>query len=89
MLLLVSPLLSLMNDQVSRFGKMGQSAGLVSGGMEKDVIPKVIDGFYQLLFISPEVLIESKKWRVMFREEPYASKIVAFVVDEAHCVKQW
>ena len=45
--------------------------------------------FINFLFISPEVLIESKKWRVMFREELYASKIVAFAVDEADCVKQW
>lgn len=61
--LVVSPLISLMTDQVSRFLKMGLSAGMLrSGGLAKDEVAKVVEGQHQLLFVSPEAL-ESKDKR--------------------------
>ena len=87
--IVVSPLISLMTDQVLKFNSMGIQAGLVSPDINKEAVEKVMKGEYQLLFISPEALLDSKRWRSALQGEPYLSNIVAFAVDEAHCVKQW
>ena len=56
----ISPLLSLMTDQVARFNKMGLNTGMVSGsGMTEEEIRLAIAGHYQLLFITPEAMVES------------------------------
>ena len=47
------------------------------------------EGRYQLVYFSPESVLASQKWKEISTEEPYASSLVAFVVDEVHCVKKW
>ena len=49
----------------------------------------VLSGAYQLVFFSPEAVLNQKKWRYLLRQEPYISDLMALVVDEAHCVKKW
>lgn len=56
---------------------------------DPNVIARVKDGKVQLLYISPESLLRNYQWREMLRSEVYRENLVAFVVDEAHCVKQW
>ena len=51
--------------------------------MESDVCL----GEYQLVFLSHEALLNDFKWRDMLRAPVYQRKLVGFVVDEAHCVK--
>ena len=41
-----------------------------------------------MLYISPEMLMRKKKWRNMVLSELYQKRLVAFIVDEAHCVKK-
>ena len=80
-----SPLPCLNAPESSR----GLSVGCVtseSSVAEKD---KVSNGQYQLVLFSPEALLSVRRWREMLRDETYTSRIVAFVVDEAHCVKKW
>ena len=48
-----------------------------------------MDGGIQLLLISPESLICNDKYRQMLLSPVYKKNLVAFVVDEAHCVKTW
>ena len=88
--IVVSPSISLMTDQVLKFNRMGIQAGLVSPDINKEAAEKVMNGEYQLLFIYAQrhywIL---KRWRSALQGEPYLSNIVAFAVDEAHCVKQW
>lgn len=43
----------------------------------------------QLVFISPEALVGNRRWRDMLRSKAYQDNLVAFVIDEAHCVKKW
>ena len=54
-----------------------------------NAIARVKEGRVQLLYISPESLLTNHQWREMLRSEVYRENLVAFVVDEAHCVKQW
>lgn len=43
-------------------------------------------GKFQLVYFSPEELILEEKWRAMLLSLQYQQNLVAFVVDEAHCV---
>ena len=49
----------------------------------------MIQGKCQLVFISPEQLIGNPKFCTMCQSQCYTKKLVAFVIDEAHCVKKW
>ena len=46
------------------------------------------NGMFQIVFISPEALI-LLKWRNMLSNKVYRDNLVAFVADEAHCIKKW
>ena len=52
-------------------------------------ITRVKEGKIQFPYISPESLLTSHQWREMLRFDVYQERLVAFVVDEAHCKKQW
>ena len=73
--LIITPLISLMTDQVSSFTSKGLKAGFIGTGMNKKTVDAVMNGQYQLLFISPEALLESRRWRDILREEPYTSTL--------------
>ena len=86
----ISPLTSLMMDQREKFSRVGLEAEFV-GEAQQDpsVVARVRDGRVQLLYISPESLLTNLEWREMLQSEVYRENLVAFVIDEAHCVKQW
>ena len=42
-----------------------------------------MNGEYQIILISPEALVGGMEWRSML-----ATDLVAFVIDEAHCIKE-
>ncbi|XP_065907595.1 ATP-dependent DNA helicase RecQ-like [Dysidea avara] len=83
----VSPLISLMMDQRQKIASKGLSVEFVGEAQTDDnAIRRVIDGDIQLVYISPESLLENRCFWTMFRKPVYQDKMVAFVVDEAHCV---
>ncbi len=49
----------------------------------------ILRGDYQLVYITPELLIGSNVCRKMLTGEVYEHRLKAFVVDEAHTVKKW
>jgi len=81
--LVVSPLVSLMIDQVESLRKRGVSAAILIGneGVEKSLLAQEKDlsvpGKYSLLFTSPEANVGVERWREKFMQ-PVA-------VDEAYC----
>jgi len=87
--IVVTPLISLMKDQVSRLRMNGIKAEAVYSGMFADDISRAYDnciyGHYKFLYISPERLCSE-----MFRQKlAHIPKICMITVDEAHCVSQW
>ena len=54
----------------------------------KDVQDRIMRGEYQLIFISPEALLGTLRWRALLCESTYRQRL-GFVVDEAHCVLKW
>ena len=55
----------------------------------KSLGKKVQEGEYQLVYITPELLITSSVWRKMLVGELYSERLRALVVDETHTVKKW
>ncbi len=86
--LVVSPLISLMKDQVQQLHNRGiKAACLVSGttGIEQEIIyNNCIHGKIKLLYVSPERLGQQ-----VFIEHFRQMRVSFIAVDEAHCISQW
>ncbi len=86
--LVVSPLISLMNDQVKGLNNRGLKAVALTAGMSKSQLERELENcqnqHYKFLFVSPERL--RSEW---LRERLRHIKINLLTVDEAHCISQW
>ena len=95
--LVVSPLVSLMIDQVTSLRSVGVGAAIMSAGHAERQLARelLVDerdverGMFSLLFGSPEAIIGSERWRQLLLGDPLCRQIVAVAVDEAHCVYKW
>lgn len=89
--IVVSPLIALMVDQVENLRSKGIKCSIItsSEGVTK-VLFATISNLHSdsLLFSTPEALIRSK-WRLYIQDPKVSDRIVAYVVDEAHCVSKW
>ena len=86
--IVISPLISLMKDQVDSLRLVGIEASYLNSSLDNDeynkILFKIKRGKIKLLYISPERL-ENK----FFLNFIKTIKISMVVVDEAHCVSQW
>ena len=79
-----------MVDQKRNFMHMGITVEFVGDSQDNGVaIKSVLKGDVQLLYISPESILNNKKFRYMLQKCRYQEKLVALIVDEAHCVQMW
>ena len=85
----MSPLIALMKDQVEKFVLKGLHAVRVGAGLHwtKEVEHQIMNGDYQLVFVSPEAILTKQRWRRMLARSVYQDKLVALVI--AHCVRTW
>ncbi|MEO8769053.1 MAG: RecQ family ATP-dependent DNA helicase [Ferruginibacter sp.] len=85
----ISPLQSLMKDQVDNLEKIGITDAVTINGLLDPIeraksIQRVQDGFASILYISPESLRSKTIENLML-----GRKVVRFVIDEAHCFSSW
>ena len=84
----VSPLISLIKDQVQNLHARGIRALAVHSGMTRREIDVALDnaayGDYKFLYLSPERLRTP-----LFRSRLQKMQVCFLVVDEAHCISQW
>lgn len=86
--IVISPLISLMKDQVDSLRTSGISAAYInssqSGDERRQVADAVRDGELKLLYIAPERLVQHRT--IDFLKNAGVS---FFAIDEAHCISEW
>ena len=88
MALVVTPIISLMKDQVDRLRALNIKATYLYAGLTRAEVnrtyEKCLYGNYKFLYVSPERL-QSQSFMERLRQMP----VSLIVVDEAHCISQW
>lgn len=89
--IVLSPLLALMKNQVSYLAKHGVRSLYVTQETDCDdtSMQGLHEGRYQIVFFSPEALLCSDTWRDMLQTSVYQEHVVGLIIDEAHLVKKW
>ena len=86
--LVISPLISLMQDQVKGLSAAGIQAAYINSALTENQIAKALQlaaqGSYKIIYVAPERL-ESPT----FQSFAASAEISMLTVDEAHCISQW
>jgi len=86
--LVVSPLISLMKDQVQALGASGVAAAYINSSLTMNQTRKVLEnarqGKYKIIYVAPERLDVPE-----FLDFAQKSSLSMVTIDEAHCVSQW
>jgi len=85
---IVSPLIALMEDQVSTLRQLGVRAAYLNSSLappqQAAVEQALLRGELDLLYIAPERLLQERTLALLERFD-----VALFAIDEAHCVSQW
>lgn len=86
--LVISPLISLMRDQVIALKNAGVAAAYINSSLTpaqiRLVYRNIQSGMYKIIYVAPERLLTDG-----FLEAIQARKVSLVTVDEAHCISQW
>ena len=86
--LVISPLISLMKDQVDSINNIGIESAYINSSLNNleinEILRKVKNGEIKILYVAPERL-ESNEFLTMITQ----IEISQIAIDEAHCVSQW
>ncbi len=88
MVLVVSPIIAVMQDQVDILHTKGVKAVYVGSALAP-VIEEIKDRKFQVLFFSPECLLTELDWRDVLHSKVFQEQLAGYIVDEDHCVKHW
>lgn len=85
---IISPLIALMQDQITALDQLGISAGAINSAMSYNQVleikQKLQNNELDLLYVAPERLVMEE-----FLEMLDNTRVALFAIDEAHCVSQW
>ncbi|XP_031738250.1 mediator of RNA polymerase II transcription subunit 34 isoform X2 [Cucumis sativus] len=93
--LVVSPLLSLIQDQVMGLAALGISASMLTSATSKEdekLIYKNLEkgeGSMKILYVTPEKVSKSKRFMSKLEKCYHAGRLSLIAIDEAHCCSQW
>lgn len=86
--IVVSPLISLMKDQVEQLREFGIEAALLNSSLSPEAyahnLMLVQQGKAKLLYVAPETLLMKRTKKLL-----ESIKIDCFTIDEAHCISEW
>lgn len=86
--IVITPLIALMKDQVTKLRDKGIKAAAIYSGMGRDAIVGTLEncifGSYKFLYISPERIDTD-----IFKNKVQKMKVSFITVDESHCISQW
>ncbi len=86
--IVVSPLISLMKDQVDGLRACGYPAAALHSGLtpaeRNETVRGIVAGQYRLIFVSPERILTPRFLDIIRRLD-----VRAFAIDEAHCISHW
>ena len=86
--LVISPLISLMSDQVKALNQAGVHAAYINSSLTENQIRAALayaaQGKYKIIYVAPERLNTAR-----FLDFAYYADISMVTVDEAHCISQW
>lgn len=92
--LVISPLVSLMGDQVRALKEIGARPSYLNSSLtpaqQNTVLKRALEGWYQIMYVAPERLSDPRF--VEFAQRlagPDGLGLPLIAVDEAHCVSQW
>ena len=74
---------------MASFSSRGLETGYITSTADAAMIEKVVNGRCQLVFFTPEALLEIRKWSRLLQSEEYSTRVKVLVIDEAHTVKKW
>jgi bloom syndrome protein len=95
--IVISPLLSLMEDQVQHLQDLQIQAFFINSECTEEqrimifsaLEEERVEEFIQLLYVTPEMLTKSNKMIRAFERLDNRKRLARVVIDEAHCVSQW
>lgn len=86
--IVVSPLIALMDDQVSALRELGVKAAAIHSGMDRADVNAVFDALREdeldLLYVAPERAMTDDFMMMLDNV-----RVALFAIDEAHCISQW
>lgn len=89
----ISPLISLMEDQISHLNNRGIHASMLNSKMSADerkhAFNLFIEGMLSLMYLSPEMISKSVQCKRAISKLYRDNKLARIVIDEAHCVSSW
>ncbi|TFK58862.1 P-loop containing nucleoside triphosphate hydrolase protein [Pluteus cervinus] len=91
--ILVSPLIALQDEHAESMIKEHKLTAVAvnstNGGCSHEMMNRICKGEFQVVIISPEMLLSKKFVRGVLRRPEMARRILSVVVDEAHVVSHW